>query len=198
MWCHTLGKGSPFAFGADGNYRLDEESWWRVGVYSNRMKYAYTEGDGLRLTSLTDQNAPSPTAVCSKIEFLAEPDSQRRFGDEGEAEAAVACFAVHEVFGRTDRSAWKQRRNGHRPFLAMSLDQYLQLLDWTGRELRSDKRGSIPRDFDPVFERLQCTSESWLDLVKNFRRRFRVEIGLPMTLQPVSSRRRANRAAART
>ena len=80
----------------------------------------------------------------------------------------------------------------------MSLDHYLKLLDWTGRELRSDKRGSIPKGLDPMLERLQCSSETWLDLVKNFRKRFRVEIGLPTTLQSVSCRRRTNRTATPT
>jgi REP element-mobilizing transposase RayT len=89
------------------------------------------------------------------------------------------------------------RRASNKGCLAMTLDQYLQLLDWTGRELRSDKRGSIPRDLDPVLDRLQCGQETWLDLVKHFRKRFRVEIGLPTTLQSVSSRRRSNRVAAR-
>ena len=88
------------------------------------------------------------------------------------------------------------RRASNKGCLVMSLDQYLQLLDWTGRQLRSDKRGSIPNGLDPLLERLQCSSETWLDLVKNFRKRFRVEIGLPTTLQSVSSRRRANRTAA--
>ena len=78
----------------------------------------------------------------------------------------------------------------------MSLDRYLQLLDWTGRELRSDKRGSIPKDLDPMLERLHCSRETWLDLVRNFRKRFRVEIGLPTTLPSVSTRRRTNRTAA--
>ena len=88
------------------------------------------------------------------------------------------------------------RRASNKGCLVMSLDEYLQLLDWTGRQLRSDKRGSIPNGLDPLLERLQCSSETWLDLVKNFRRRFRVEIGLPTTLQSISSRRRANRTAA--
>ena len=74
-------------------------------------------------------------------------------------------------------------------------DRYLQLLDWTGRELRSDKRGSIPKDLDPMLERLQCSRETWLDLVRNFRKRVRGEIGLRTTLQSVSSRR-TNRTAA--
>jgi len=87
------------------------------------------------------------------------------------------------------------RRASNKGCLVMSLDQYLDPLDWTGRQLRSDKCGSIPADLDPMLERLQCSSETWLDLVKNFRKRFRVEIGLPTALQSVSSRRRKNRTA---
>ena len=94
------------------------------------------------------------------------------------------------------REKLSPRRASNKGCLAMSLDQYLQLLDWTGRQWRSDKRGSLPKGLDPMLERLQCSSETWLDLVKNFRKRFRVEIGLPATLQSVSSLRRTNRKAA--
>ena len=94
------------------------------------------------------------------------------------------------------REKLSPRRASNKGCLAMSLDQYLQLLDWTGRQWRSDKRGSLPKGLDPMLERLQCSSETWLDLVKNFRKRFRVEIGLPATLNSVSSLRRTNRKAA--
>ena len=94
------------------------------------------------------------------------------------------------------RERTSSRRASNKGCLAMSLDQYLQLLDWTGRRLRADKRGSIPTGLAPMLDRLQCSSESWLDLVKNFRKRFRVEIGLPSTLQVVSSVRRSHRFAA--
>ena len=94
------------------------------------------------------------------------------------------------------REKTNSRRASNKGCLMMSLDQYLQLMDWTGRQLRTDKRGSIPTGLDPILERLQCSSESWVDLVKNFRKRFRVEIGLPTTLQSISSRRRSNRIAA--
>lgn len=94
------------------------------------------------------------------------------------------------------REKTSSRRASNKGCLAMSLDQYLQLLDWTGRQLRTDKRGSIPKELDPMLERLQCSSESWLDLVKNFRKRFRVETGLASTLQSVSSRRSSLRFAA--
>jgi hypothetical protein len=94
------------------------------------------------------------------------------------------------------RERTSSRRASNKGCLAMSLDQYLQLLDWTGRQLQADKRGSIPTGLAPMLDRLQCSSESWLDLVKNFRKRFRVEIGLPSTLQVVSSVRRSHRFAA--
>ena len=48
---------------------------------------------------------------------------------------------------------------------------------------------------DPILERLDCSAETWLDLVKNFRKRFRTEAGRPVTLQGVCSLRRTRRHA---
>ncbi len=85
------------------------------------------------------------------------------------------------------------RRASNKGCLFMSLDQYLQLLDWTGRQLRRDKPGAIATDLEPILERLDCTADSWLDLVRNFRRRFRTEAGRPEVLQSVSTLRRTYR-----
>lgn len=51
----------------------------------------------------------------------------------------------------------------------MSLDQYLRLLDWTDRVLRTDKAGSISAECEPNLERRECSPEMWLDIVKHFR-----------------------------
>ncbi|MFM7059467.1 MAG: transposase [Planctomycetota bacterium] len=85
------------------------------------------------------------------------------------------------------------RRLTNRGCLFMSLDQYLQLVDWTGRQLRRDKPGQIPAQLDAILTRLDCSLETWLDLVRNFRRRFVTEAGRPETLQTASSIRRACR-----
>ena len=77
----------------------------------------------------------------------------------------------------------------------MTLDQYLKLLDWTGRQLRKDKAGIIPAEFDSILERLDCSAESWLDLVQNFRKRFRTEAGLANSMQSARSARRSRRHA---
>ncbi len=54
----------------------------------------------------------------------------------------------------------------------MSLDDYLQLLDWTGRQVRRDKRGSIPSELSPILDRLDIEAENWIESVKNFGRWF--------------------------
>lgn len=93
------------------------------------------------------------------------------------------------------REKQSTRRASNKGCLPMTLDQYLKLLDWTGRQLRKDKAGKIPAEFEPILERLDCSAESWLDLVQNFRKRFRTEAGLAKSLQSVSSARRARRHA---
>ena len=85
----------------------------------------------------------------------------------------------------------------------MSLDQYLRLLDWTGRQLRrsadqrvTGKGGRIPADCAPILDRLECSAETWLDFVQNFRKRFRVEAGLAKSLKTFRSVRQSRRASA--
>ena len=76
----------------------------------------------------------------------------------------------------------------------MTLDQYLRLLDWTGRQIRKDKTGRISEDCAPILERLECNAETWLDFVKNFRKRFRNEAGLPQNRQRFRLTRRQARS----
>ena len=42
-----------------------------------------------------------------------------------------------------------------------------------GREIRKDKAGAISAECAQVLEQLECSAETWVDFVKNFRRRFR-------------------------
>jgi hypothetical protein len=52
------------------------------------------------------------------------------------------------------------------------LDNYIALVDWIGRAIRDDKRGSIPRNLAPVFERLNMDSDDWLAAVKSAGHRY--------------------------
>ena len=65
----------------------------------------------------------------------------------------------------------------------MSMEQYLRLLDWTGRQIRGDKRGSIPMDIAPLLERLGVDVEGWCELAKNFRRLFSYAAGVASRME---------------
>jgi REP element-mobilizing transposase RayT len=51
-------------------------------------------------------------------------------------------------------------------------DDYLALVDWTGRAIRDDKRGSIPDQLPPILQRLQIDPSAWCDGVTYFGSRF--------------------------
>jgi hypothetical protein len=40
-------------------------------------------------------------------------------------------------------------------------EAYLALVDWTGRIIRSDKRGRIDSALPPILDRLQITADQW-------------------------------------
>ena len=87
------------------------------------------------------------------------------------------------------------RRASNKGCLSMTLNQYLQLLDWTGRQIRRDKVGVIPKECAPILERLECSAETWVDFVRNFRKRFRNEAGLAPSRNAFRTTRRESRVS---
>jgi hypothetical protein len=69
------------------------------------------------------------------------------------------------------------RRASDRGFLPLTLSDYLQLLDWTGRQLRSGKPGAIPADSPAILQRLNIDASHWPTLVSEFSRLFRLAAG---------------------
>jgi REP element-mobilizing transposase RayT len=45
--------------------------------------------------------------------------------------------------------------------ILFNFEQYLALVDWTGRIIRSDKRGNIDSALPPILDRLQITADQW-------------------------------------
>ena len=81
------------------------------------------------------------------------------------------------------------RRASLKGFLSMSLSKYLELLDWTGRQLRSGKRGTIPSELAPILERLGLDTAGWCDLVKKFGKLFKRAAGNAESLSSEAARR---------
>jgi hypothetical protein len=85
------------------------------------------------------------------------------------------------------------KRASDKGFLRLSTAEYLELLDWTARQMRSDKRGATPASAAPLFERLGIDERSWCELTKNFGRLFSSVAGKPTVIDGTRSRKRGQR-----
>jgi hypothetical protein len=54
--------------------------------------------------------------------------------------------------------------------ILFSLKDYLQLVDTTGRMIRTDKRGAIPINLPPILERLTINQQQWLQQSQQFEK----------------------------
>lgn len=88
---------------------------------------------------------------------------------------------------RVCRGGWRCSDKG---FLPMSTEAYLELLDWTARQMVPGKRGHTPQDAPPILERLKIDPKTWCQLVDDFGELFSLVAGLP---QAVDSHRGSQR-----
>ena len=112
--------------------------------------------------------------------------SDARDADDSDGDAALRPrMAVTMGMGNAIGSP----RASDKGFLPMTLEEYLALVDWTGRELRADKRGAIPAELLPILERLQIQPESWLDVIVNYDTKFRTAVGRVAAIRREALRR---------
>ncbi len=53
--------------------------------------------------------------------------------------------------------------------LPYSLSSYLELVDYSGRAIRDNKRGAIPKNLTPILERLNLNTDTWMDELNGFK-----------------------------
>ena len=70
-----------------------------------------------------------------------------------------------------------------RGILQISSAEYLDLVDKSGRLLRSGKRGAIDADLAPILLRIGLKPDAWLDTISRFESRFRLAAGLLSSLR---------------
>jgi len=66
------------------------------------------------------------------------------------------------------------------PYLLMD---YLELVDWTGRAVRDDKKGHIPSSVPKIFDKLGFTADIWFKSVNQFSEHLYSHIGSPDQLK---------------
>ena len=85
------------------------------------------------------------------------------------------------------------KRCSEKGFLAMSLLDYVELLDWTARQSHPSKLGKTPSDLPPVILRLGIAPEDWCELVSSFGRLFHHVAGNPDSIDALRSHRKQQR-----
>jgi len=81
------------------------------------------------------------------------------------------------------------RRASKKGFLSISLLQYLELLDWTGRAIRTGKSGSIPAHLAPILSRIGLDCHAWCEVVIKFGKVFKRAAGAADQLSAEAERR---------
>jgi hypothetical protein len=102
------------------------------------------------------------------------------------------CELTLDEGARTDSPHRFRSQSGRRAsdegLLPISLEHYLQLLDWTGRQLRRGKRGAIPAHLAPILERLAIREGFWLDVVEHLDEWFGPLLARPRKMVEAAAR----------
>lgn len=67
--------------------------------------------------------------------------------------------------------------------LPFRLNDYLELVEWTGRQMRDDKSGSIDAQLPPILQRLGLEGKQWHYLTRHFESRFKSLAGAAQTVR---------------
>jgi putative transposase len=81
-----------------------------------------------------------------------------------------------------------QSDSERRGILSMTAAEYFDLVDKSGRMMRSDKRGAIDADLAPILLRIGARPDGWLDTVSRFGSRFRLAAGMVSSLRDFADR----------
>ena len=106
-------------------------------------------------------------------EFTSIQERIKAFSQPGRKSGKSAQFALPHLINFGGDESLDNVQNS----IPFHLDTYIALVDWTGRAVRNDKRGSIPQHLAPVFERLNMDPDDWLAAVKSASHRYGIARG---------------------
>lgn len=191
--------------------RLSDISWWmrlicqRIGTSANREdqrtgKFWEARFKAVRLldeesllacAAYVDLN-PIRAALAQTLEESAFTSVQRRIQALAQGPrrdgflAPIGIDEQHDPLGPHPSSG--PYRCSDKGFLALRTADYLELLDWTAREVVPGKRGHTPETVPPILQRLSLDGEVWSAWVRDFGRMFYNAAGKPQTIDGCRSR----------
>jgi REP element-mobilizing transposase RayT len=145
----------------------------------------------IEVSSLTQPDGPArPDSWLCELTLAEGPSatpaanpSAAAPGWVGDSAEATATQHRHDVGPR------RAARASDQGYLPITLENYLELLDWTGRQLRAASKGLIPAQLAPILERLGINSGRWVDTVRRFGGWFKTAAGRGDSLKDLAARR---------
>ena len=167
----------------------NEEDGCKGRFWENRFKSQALLDETAILSCMmyVDLN-PVRAAVCDNLEDSDFTSIQQRLHDfaerkPGRPKKAVTQTETPELMSFQKVQHGETVDNNSKEMLAepattrFAFDDYCELLDWTGRAIREDKRGYIPPHIQPLLQQLGLQPDHWIDTVKHFESRFPVMAG---------------------
>ena len=135
--------------------------------------------------------ASSPeTARYSSAYQRIEAQSQRK-NARGRADGWMAELTLRPERKADELMAYSShsgRRASDLGILPISLEDYLRLLTWTARLLRSGQRSTIPKDLEAILDHMDVNHEAWLDTLDDYESSFCHVVGPPESMAKVAER----------
>jgi REP element-mobilizing transposase RayT len=98
----------------------------------------------------------------------------------------------------TNKKTWlKPLAQRNKPLLSTDLPIedtcYFDLVDWTGRAIRDDRRGAIPVHIQPILKNLAVNEDNWVNNTQHFGSRFQRALGRISQFKKLASRTNSKR-----
>jgi hypothetical protein len=156
---------------------------------------AYVDLNPTRAAMAMTLESSAHTSVQTRIEAMTAKDSDQNSTEQDPPDDAfLSPLTINE---KADPIGPSPSQNGKRcsdkGVLAMPIDEYLALLDWTARQSVPGKCGRTPGDLPPVLRRLGLDSETWCELVRDFGKLFCHVAGRPEHVDTIRSHRKHRR-----
>jgi len=137
-----------------------------------------------RIGGLPENNAPAIPA--QERDLPVEPDREAAALDgeslQGEDKVQPLPQVALMPFDAAAQTLWA---------IPFAFDDYLELVDWTGRAIRSDKRGHIPANHPKILDRLGIDPEQFVGRSERLLEAFGTAVGAPASMVDLCARRQS-------
>jgi len=144
---------------------------------------AYVDLNPIRAKVADTPEESEFTSVKDRIDARVAKEKIKKFSEKQKENKPLTesqLKAIDEIKKTSEADKWLnpigikhyKSKDSRKGFLSINLDEYLELLDWTGRSIKSNKRGKIPSHLSPILTRLNIDVDNWVNTVLSFGRIF--------------------------